>query len=395
MSGSQITTLTIERLVAGGDGLARDANGRVTFVSGALPGETVEVDVQHTSRDFATATLLRIIDPSPHRTAPPCSFVAAGCGGCDWQHIGPDAQRTAKLDIVREAWRRTARLPDVDIVAGPELPATARRTTVRTAVGANGKLGFRRQRSHDVIEIDECMVTHPAIVDLLGAVSVRGSGEVSLRCSTSTGERAVMAHDKARLLGLPDDVGRGAGATITQHVAGVPLRVSMGSFFQASPEAAELLVSLVGAAAGREYLSGERGTVVDAYGGIGLFAATLLDRDVPCIVVESNERACADADRNLEHHDVEIVCIAVEQWHAQPAGLVIADPARAGLGRAGVTSLLATEAERIVLVSCDPVAGARDARLLVDAGYDAHGVTVVDLFPHTHHVEVVAAFDRR
>jgi len=156
-----------------------------------------------------------------------------------------------------------------------------------------------------------------------------------------------------------------------------------------------LLVSLVGAAAGREYLSGERGTVVDAYGGIGLFTATLLDRDVPCIVVESNERACADADRNLEHHDVEIVCIAVEQWHAQPAGLVIADPARAGLGRAGVASLLATEAERIVLVSCDPVAGARDARLLVDAGYDAHGVTVVDVFPHTHHVEVVAAFDRR
>jgi len=83
MSGPQITTLTIERLVAGGDGLARDANGRVTFVSGALPGETVEVEVQRTSRDFATATLLRVIDASPHRTAPPCRFVAAGCGGCD------------------------------------------------------------------------------------------------------------------------------------------------------------------------------------------------------------------------------------------------------------------------------------------------------------------------
>lgn len=395
MSGPQITTLMIERLVAGGDGLARDADGRVTFVSGALPGETVEVALQRTSRDFATASLVRVIEASPQRTEPPCRSVAAGCGGCDWQHLVPAAQRTAKLDIVREAWSRTARLPDVDIVAGPELPPTARRTTVRTAVGANGKLGFRRRQSHDVVAIDECMVTHPAIVELLDLVSVRGDGEVSIRCSTSSGERAIVAHDKARVLGLPDDVGRGVGATVTQSVAGVALRVSMGSFFQASPEAAELLVSLVGEAAGAEYLSGERGAVVDAYGGAGLFAATLLGTDVPCTLVESNEHACADAVHNLRDHDVEIVRIAVEQWHAHSAGLVIADPARTGLGRAGVATLVATEAERIVLVSCDPVAGARDARLLVDAGYDPHGVTVVDLFPHTHHVEVVAAFDRR
>jgi len=395
MSGPQITTLTIERIVAGGDGLARDADGRVTFVAGALPGETVEVELQRTARDFATASLLRVVAASAQRTEPPCRFVSAGCGGCDWQHMVPAAQRTTKLDIVREAWARTARLPDVDIAAGPVLPETARRTTIRAAVGVDGKLGFRRRQSHDVVTVDECMVTHPAIVELLEAVSVRGGGEVSIRCSTSSHERAIMAHDKARVLGLPDDVGRGVAATITQEVAGVALRVSMGSFFQASPEAAELLVSLVGAAAGREYLSGARGPVVDAYGGVGLFAATLIGTDVPCTLVESNEHACADAVHNLQRHDVEIARIAVEQWHPQPAGLVIADPARTGLGRAGVASLVATEAERIVLVSCDPVAGARDARLLVDAGYYPHGVTVVDLFPHTHHVEVVAAFDRR
>ena len=166
----------------------------------------------------------------------------------------------------------------------------------------------------------------------------------------------------------------------------------MSSFFQSSPQAAELIVSAVNDAAGDAALSGEDGPIIDAYGGCGLFAATLIDLDVPVTLVESNKSACADARRNLRDHRARIEEIAFEQWQPTRAGLVIADPARSGLGKAGVSKIVETRAKTVVLVSCDAVAGARDIGLLVEAGYECDDVTVLDVFPYTHHVEVVSRF---
>ena len=178
-----------------------------------------------------------------------------------------------------------------------------------------------------------------------------------------------------------------------EEVAGVRLQVSMESFFQASREAAELLVDAVARAA-HGALDGFDGPVVDAYGGVGLFAATVVPTGVQCVVVESSESACADAYANLRSHSAEVVQARFEHWVTQPAGLVIADPARSGLGKPGVATIVETRAPRVVLVSCDAVAAARDARLLVDAGYRPLSVEVLDLFPHTHHTEVVASYER-
>jgi len=191
---------------------------------------------------------------------------------------------------------------------------------------------------------------------------------------------------------------------VHEVVAGVRLRVMMTSFFQSSHEAAELLVDAVRDAAGDRSLSGINGRVIDAYGGVGLFAATLLSADVPVTVVESSESSCRDAVVNLTQHLVqtrdtsepsEIINSNVEQWKPVEAGLVIADPARTGLGPQAVSRLAATNAKRIVLVSCDAVAGARDLRLLIDAGYELEQTTVLDLFPHTPHIETVSALQRR
>jgi 23S rRNA (uracil1939-C5)-methyltransferase len=198
----------------------------------------------------------------------------------------------------------------------------------------------------------------------------------------------------ATVTGLPSHVVVGRKEMLHEVVQGVSLQVSMASFFQASQVAAELLVSAVNDAAGDAALSGEFGPIIDAYGGVGLFTATLVDTDIPVVLVESNPSACSDARSNLHDHDVSIEQIAVEQWRVQDAGLVIADPARNGLGAMGVNAIVATEAQRIVLVSCDAVAGARDIRLLLDAGYACEGVTVLDLFPNTPHVEVVSSFSR-
>lgn len=385
----------IERLVAGGDALGRLSDGRVVFVPGALPDELVDIEITHTKADFARAKLLQIVSESPHRIAPPCEHVARGCGGCSWQHLASAAQVTAKVEIVREALRRNGKITDIEVIAGGRVSDRGARTTLRMAVDSNGRLGFRRGSSHDVVDTPACMVAHPLLNELIHDIRARDADEVTLRCGAMTRERGAWIHDehgRGTLSGLPNDVSVGHEAIVHEVVSGVKLQVSMSSFFQASLEGAEMLVDTVRHAAGEHALSGSDGSVIDAYGGVGLFSATLVNRSTPIVLIESNTSACANARVNLHNYNARVMRGSVEQWRAEPAGVVIADPSRSGLGAAGVARLVQTQAPRIVLVSCDAVAGARDTRLLRDAGYACSQATVLDLFPHTPHVEVVSAF---
>jgi tRNA/tmRNA/rRNA uracil-C5-methylase (TrmA/RlmC/RlmD family) len=151
-----------------------------------------------------------------------------------------------------------------------------------------------------------------------------------------------------------------------------------------------LLVRAVTDACG-DVLGGLDGPLLDAYGGVGLFAATL--RAEQSIIVESSPSSCADARVNLGDR-ATVVAGPFERWAPQPVQLAVVDPARAGLGREAADVLAATGAGRVVLVSCDPVSLARDCTLLAAHGYRHAGSTVLDLFPHTPHVEVVTRFDR-
>ena len=155
--------VTIERLVAGGDALAHLEDGRVVFVDGALPGEVADVEITQSKKDFARATLTHVVTPSPHRVSPPCPNVARGCGGCSWQHLDHDRHRDTKVDLVTEARRRTARLEDVSVAFAGSLPPNYSRTTLRMAVAPDGRLGFRRSSSHEIVQIDDCLVAHPLL----------------------------------------------------------------------------------------------------------------------------------------------------------------------------------------------------------------------------------------
>ena len=403
--------LTIERIVAGGDGMSRLADGRVIFVGGTITGERVRVEITTNKKDFARGRVVEILDASTHRVSAPCKYVAAGCGGCSWQHIAVSEHMSTKVAIVHEALRRTAKISETDALAlvkiGGSVSSHASRTTLRMAVLPNGKLGFRRGLSNDLIETSPCLVAHDLLNEMIASAKVKNATEVTLRCGASSGDRGVWLHDehgRGQLTGLPSDVGVGIESLVHEVVNRVKLRVMMTSFFQSSLEAAELLVDAVRVAAGERALSGVDGRVIDAYGGVGLFAATLLSPDVPVTLVESSSSSCRDADVNLAQHmrqtcdsssPSEVIRKNVEQWTPVPAGLVIADPARTGLGPLAVSRLVATNAPRIVLVSCDAVAGARDLRLLIDAGYELGQVTVLDLFPHTPHIETVSVLHRK
>lgn len=389
--------LAPDRHVAGGDALARDEQGRVVFVRGALPGETVTVEITETKKDFARGHVVDVLDSSVHRVEPPCPQRRRGCGGCDWQHIDPSAQLDAKVAIVTDALRRTAHLDGPVVSAAGSVPATGYRTTVRVVGTHQGTAGFRHERSHETVDAAGCLVAHERLVELLGSMRVSPGLEVTLRCSTTTTERLALWDPRAgEVTGLPDDVAVGADAVVHQGIGGVDLRVSAMSFFQSGPDAARLLVDSVSRAA-PEMASARR--VVDLYAGVGLFAAAAVPAGIPVTLVESALSAVADARVNVPRG--EIVTSEVGRWRpparrrrsgGPTADVVIADPPRSGLGGPGVAAVASTGAATVVLVSCDPASAARDASLLGRRGYRHVGTEVLDLFPHTHHVETVTRF---
>ncbi len=388
-------TVEITQIVAGGDGLARDDEGRVTFVGGALPGERVRAAVHDRRRDFARATVVEILRASPHRVDEPCRFVQLGCGGCDWQHIAPDQQRQLKAEIVRDALRRQAHI-ELDVGLGPELPATGYRTTVRGAA-LDGRFGFRHRGSHELVPVSPCLVAHPLIDELITDGRFP-DGEVILRAGARTGERLVIV-DRPDGVEVPDDVRvvtkaalrQGKRAWYHEELAGRTWRISARSFFQARPDGAEALVTEVGSAL--HGAPSDDGHLIDLYGGVGLFAGSITGVE-QVTLVESGASAVADAKVNLADRTARVLKSDVARWSPTRADCVVADPPRVGLGRTGVAAVVATQADRLALVSCDAASLGRDAKLLTEAGYQMRTATLVDVFPHTSHVEVVSRFDR-
>ena len=391
MTGSELLALRPTAMAAGGEAVAREASGRVVFVRGALPGEAVVARMVEERERYARAVVERVDEASPGRVEPPCPYVAAGCGGCSWQHIAPAEQRALKRQIAVEALTRAGGVAGAVVVDGPELPTDGFRTTVRLAV-TDGRAGYRRLRSHDVVPVDACLVAHPALASLIADARFPGAQEVVLRCSAATGERLVriLPEDAAAAADLPADVVRDPDGWLTEEVAGRPLRVSARSFFQTRPDGAAALVATVAQAAGDDV---GRGTVVDAYAGVGLFSACLPVAG-RVVAVESSASSCRDAKVNLVHRDAAIIRVDVARWRPEPAALVIADPPRTGLGAAAADRLARTDAARIVLVSCDPASMGRDVALLTRHGYRHLHTTLVDLFPHTPHLEAVTALVR-
>ena len=383
--------LTAERIIAGGAALAREPDGRVVFVDGALPGERVIVEITEERRDFARAHVIATLRPSTDRIQPPCRFVAAGCGGCGWQHIAAGAQRVFKAAIVKEALTRIGGLVDPDVTDGPDLPTTGYRTTVRVAV-VDGRAAFRKSASHDLVPVDHCLVTHPLVDELLAVGRFGGASDVVLRAGVATGERLAWLRPSTGEVRLPADVALGERATIHETVLGRTFRISAPSFFQGRLDGAAAIVEAVRELCGP--LAASDGVLVDAYAGVGVFAA-LLGQGRPSVLIELDRRAMGDARHNLSGRAATLVRGEVARWKPVPAELVVADPARPGLGRKAAATLAATRAQRIVLVSCDPASLGRDAKCLHELGYEHSRSVVIDLFSHTPHVEVVSSFAKR
>ncbi|MDQ6798788.1 MAG: hypothetical protein M3011_12370, partial [Actinomycetota bacterium] len=349
-------------------------------------GEHVRVEVIERSRDYFRAQVIEVLDAAPGRTSAPCAEVARGCGSCQWQHISLPTQRELKQQVVQDSLRRLARIDSPEVMPLIELPGSGYRTTIRAGV-VNGRAGYRRRRENTLLTVEQCHIAHPLVEELLLQGEYGVADEVILRCASRTRERLAAPHPEGAGITVPAD-------TRTDHlheeVAGRRWRISARSFFQSRPDGAEALCELVANAA--DELT--TGVAIDLYSGVGLFAGVLADRGWTVVSVESSGDAVRDARVNLQGSEVRIVRADVAKWSPPKGHLVVANPSRRGLGRNGLSTVVASGASRVVLVSCDVGTFGRDTALLRSAGYGLTAVTPVDMFPHTFHVEVVSTFDR-
>ncbi|HET6486240.1 MAG TPA: TRAM domain-containing protein, partial [Spirochaetia bacterium] len=223
-----MSELEIQKLVAGGDGLAF-ADGKAVFVPGVLPGERVRVRVASRRRDYDRAILEEVLVPSPARVKPPCRL-AGICGGCDWLHIDPQEQRNQKLAILRESLRRTGHvdLPDLAVEAGPEL---GYRNRVQLHRSSTGRLGYMAAESARVIEVEECPVAAPSVNTLFGGTVPPPEGLDRFIAFGGDGWVAREGADDARDLEVV--------------VAGKRILFSVGCFFQSNLAALQSLVPYV------------------------------------------------------------------------------------------------------------------------------------------------------
>ena len=401
----------------GGHCVARH-EGRVIFVRHALPGERVVARVtEDRGGSFCRADAISVLQASPDRVEPPCPHARPGrCGGCDWQHTTPAAQRELKAAVVSEQLARLGGRSDVP-VSVEELPGGSLgwRTRVRFAVADDGTVGLRRHRSHDVERVDHCPLG-TAAVDDVGVTRGRWPRASAVEVIVSSaGDRALVvtprAGDDVTVPPLDvDDVavlqGRPRGGrpvrvrghrAVRERALGRVFRVGAGGFWQVHPAAAGTLASVVVEVLGPK--PGE--SVLDLYAGVGLFAAAVAERLGPggrLTLIESDGQAARDAAYNLRDDapQVSVEIGLVEPVLARLAplrtDLVVLDPPRSGAGAKVVGLVARCRPRAVAYVACDPAALARDVATFAEQGYRLEGVRAFDLFPMTHHVECVALF---
>jgi tRNA/tmRNA/rRNA uracil-C5-methylase (TrmA/RlmC/RlmD family) len=399
--------LDVTNIAHGGVAVAR-LDGRVVFVSDAIPGERVLARITEDSKkSFWRAETLSVITPSEHRREHIWAEASVErspedrAGGAEFGHIDLEHQRELKRQVLTDALSRMAHIESdvvVEALAGDdESRGTGWRTRVRLHADDEGRLGPYAARSHRVIPV-ESLPLATAELEHVAPLTERfaGEGDIDVIAPTVGGARLVVGSQKP--------------ARIHEIVGDREFVLEDTGFWQVHRLAAATLTDAVQSA-----IDGARfdpaASNLDLYGGVGLLAAAVADRfgtATRITTVESDSRATDFAAENLsEWIGANAETGRVEHWiralaasanSVQKAKLraatVVLDPPRAGAGKEVVRHLATLAPTQIVYVACDPVALARDVALFTAQGYELTALRSFDLFPNTHHVEAVATLTR-
>jgi 23S rRNA (uracil1939-C5)-methyltransferase len=433
--------LNIEKLIYGGDGLARlPANespgnkdhrrGKAVFVPFVLASENIEAALTEEKPGFARAKVEAIVEPSPHRVPPPCPYFAR-CGGCNYQHATYEHQLEIKKEILRENLRRIAKLElQCEIQLHPSPPWNYRnRSRLQVRTQPEFAAGYFKFASHELLPVEECPISSPLINRGIAALwqsgragkPAEGVREIEFfanadsngfetklllefLCAPEARRAAVRAWAEELCASMPEIAGviafrepqKGVqeplvtvgDSELTYQTRNAAYRVSAGAFFQTNRFLTDELIDIVVGGC-----SGE--LALDLYAGVGLFSTALACNIRHVVSVESSQTAARDLQYNLPVNGKAVQATAeqyltkVPQPNLVVPDLVVMDPPRSGLGDSVARALPSAGAPRLIYVSCDPATLARDLVPLLAEGYRVEEAHLVDLFPQTYHLETV------
>jgi 23S rRNA (uracil1939-C5)-methyltransferase len=411
--------VTIEKLVYGGDGLGRLPSGEVVFVPWSAPGDKLQV--RTTSGKPIKGKIDAVLETSSERTEPRCSVFGL-CGGCQWQHITPTAQREWKRKIVVESLARIGQLKDVPVAEtlGSDETAWHYRNRVQWDV-QNGRLGYHQAQSNEITSFEHCwIISEPMnrLADWLQDYFAQNPPEGLQRVEVFTntegamllsleGEKNSQFKELAKALreAFPAIVGVVHAETrkvfsgeshLIETLSGMSYQVSAGSFFQTNRHAAEQMLSVMG-----QWLLPGNETLLDLYAGVGTFSIAFKERFARILAIESAPTAAADARVNFTLNGALHIALLEGdvrgtlrkmQEHFDTS---IVDPPRAGCQPEVLSWLASNIQKQILYVSCNPTTLARDLKSLTDAGWRIEAVQPLDMFPQTYHVETLVNLVRQ
>lgn len=407
--------ITLEKLTYGGDAMGRLPDNRAVFVPFALPGEQVRIRLVEEKRGYARGELLEIIQPAAERITARCPHFG-DCGGCHYQHLAYVSQLEVKTAILRDQLSRIGQINNPPIEPIQPCPDPWNyRNHVQFHLDPAGIPGFQAPNSNRIVSIRECHLPQEALNELwpqLAFETDTGIERLSLRLGAEEDIMLLLESREPEIPGLDVQAGISVvhqfdGESVllvgdehirmeiqsSQASQSRSFHVSAGSFFQVNTLMAGAMVDHV-----LSNLPDNLDTLLDVYCGVGLFSAFLAPRVRHLIGIEASPSACEDFSINLDEFDnVELYEATAEQVLPAlqvKADLILVDPPRAGLERSVLEAILAMQPKTLVYISCDPATLARDARRLLNGGYQLQHITPFDLFPQTYHIESISFFTR-
>lgn len=432
-------------------GEAMSTRDKNLAVWGGIVGEKVRVRITRRGANRDYGEVQQVLEPSNYRVQPPCERVDS-CGGCSWMHMDTAGQHRAKTALVRYALREEDLEDQIPVLPMIDGPMEDFRHVIKLIAGVGdrgrARLGAPARFTRRVVPIPQCNVVTPELRRFTGhaahkmleldvrpftpeaggllryiharqsrhsgeilvtVVATRENGLIRKYCEALAFEAVSGVHlhlntREDNTIFDRDDEGHvptkrmWGRPKITESLLGVELQVGAGDFFQTNPVIAEKLYQHVAEQAGAT----EGVPVVDLYSGVGGFALALAKRTGWAVGVEGNGNAVdsallsarkAGVPAEFLHADVQYALEDLEETLQGRRPVVIVNPARRGLEKGVGSQILQLKPRRVVYVSCNPYALARDLRNFVARGWTVSSLQPFDMFPNTPHVEVVARID--
>ena len=443
LHGGECLTLRIEKMVQGGEGLARLDDGRVCFVAGALPGELCKVHLTFQKKDFSRGRVVEVIEPSPDRVKPRCMLYGK-CGGCSLQHLASEKQAEYLEKVERENFRRLAHaeLPEDFVIHTGDAWGYRNRARVvfrgsnRVAVPVNRSadsaahegsakrtaFGFRGEESNNIIPFENCPVLTDALNDFLRGPAAEliksGSHELDVNIFDNGKGEISFYYPGMR----KSDFDKHAISIV--EIGGRKIEADASVFFQSNLGLLPELVNAVRKAVDEGLANGKATNdwLIDLFSGVGFFACILQDKFKKITTVEREEGCLKHAEVNLSVSaavpttisaatrnaseilaassvpEIENISAPAEDWLLEnvvdmPATLIV-DPPRTGLPKEALSAIVKSSVNRLIYVSCDPVTLARDYAKFAEAGFTLSHAEGFAFYPQTPHLEMMFVLDR-